>query len=119
MRAKLQGFLDSPIRSLQRTPETDRSERATLIRAVAYHRSLDLNAALQQVDALLGLRPNDAYYHELKGQILFESGSAPEAVRSYERAVALAPNEPLLLVAYGRALLALSRAEDDLCLIHI
>ena len=114
MRAKLQGFLDSPIRSLQRTPETDRSERATLIRAVAYHRSLDLNAALQQVDALLGLRPNDAYYHELKGQILFESGSAPEAVRSYERAVALAPNEPLLLVAYGRALLALSRAEDDL-----
>lgn len=113
MRAKLQGFLDSPGRSLQRTPESDRTERATLIRAVAYHRSLDLNAALRQVDGLLKLRPNDAYYHELKGQILFESGSAPKAALSYERAVELAPNEPLLLVAYGRALLALSRPEAD------
>ena len=113
MRAKLQGFLDNPIRSLQRTPSSDSSESATLVRAVAYHRSLDLNAALREVDALLNLRPDDAYYHELKGQILFESGSAPEAARSYERAVALAPNEPLLLVAYGRALLSLSNPEDD------
>jgi len=107
MRAKLRGFLDNPIRSLQKTPATDRSESATLVRAVAYHRSPDLPAALREVDTLIQQRPNDAYYHELKGQILFESGSAQEAVQSYERAVALAPNEPLLLVAYGRSLLAL------------
>jgi len=113
MRAKLRGFLDNPIRSLQQTPASDRSEPATLVRAVAYHRSLDLPAALREVDALLALRSNDAYYHELKGQILFESGSATDAVRSYQRAVDLAPNEPLLLVAYGRALLAMSNPADD------
>jgi len=113
MRAKLRGFLDNPIRSLQKNPSSDRSESATLVRAVAYHRSPDLPAALREVDILIQQRPNDAYYHELKGQILFESGSAPEAAKSYERAVALAPNEPLLLVAYGRALLALSNPADD------
>jgi len=112
MRAKLQGFLDSPVRSLQKTPVSDRSETATLVRAVAYHRSPDLTAALREVDALIQQRPNDAYYHELKGQILFESGSIQGAVRSYEQAVALAPNEPLILVSYGRALLAQSNQGD-------
>ena len=112
MRAKLQGFLDSPTRSLQRLPQSDRSESATLVRAVAYHRSLDLQAALREVNTLLQNRPNDPYYHELKGQIMFESGDAQGAVRSYERAVDLAPNEPLLLVSYGRALLAQSNPAD-------
>lgn len=113
MRAKLKGFLDDPLRVIRQVPASDRSENATLMRAVAYHRSSDVRAAVQQVDALIAMRPNDAYYHELKGQILFESGSAREAVPSYQRAVNLAPGEALLQTAYGRALLALNDPNAD------
>jgi predicted Zn-dependent protease len=107
MRAKLRGFLGDPLRVLRQVPASDRSENATLMRAVAYHRSPDLPAAIREADKLLVMRPNDPYYHELKGQFLFESGDARGAVASYQRAVTLAPDEPLLQVAYGRALLAL------------
>ncbi len=114
MRAKLRGFLDDPLRVLRQVPASDQSEAAILTRAVAYHRSPDLRAALVEADKLLARRPNDAYYHELKGQFLFESGAAREAVASYQRAVSIAPGEPLLQVAYGRALLALGDRNSDL-----
>jgi predicted Zn-dependent protease len=52
------------------------------------------------------MRPNDPYYQELQGQILFESRNFGAAVQAYARAVQLAPREPLILAGYGRALLA-------------
>jgi len=107
MRAKLRGFLDDPIRVLREVDGADRSEPATLMRAVAHHRSTDLRNALREVDSLIAARPNDAYYHELRGQFLFESARPREAAESYRRAVSLAPDEPLIQVAYARALLAL------------
>ena len=113
MRAKLFGFLDDPLQVIRLTPESDQSEPAFLARAVAYHRSNDVRKSLEEVDALIARRPNDPYYHELKGQFLFEGGSAVNAVPSYERAVYLAPSEPLLQLAYGQALLALGDAESD------
>jgi predicted Zn-dependent protease len=113
MRAKLKGFLDDPLRVIRQVPATDRSENAILMRAVAYHRSTDVRAAVREIDALIAMRPNDAYYHELKGQILFESGSARDAIPSYQRAVSLAPGEALLQASYGRALLALGDANAD------
>ncbi len=105
MRAKLKGFLLVPSRVLREIPD-DGSEYALLARAVAYHRSPDPRAALATVDRLIALRPNDAYYMELKGQILFEGGFAREAVAPLRRAVALAPDEALILSALGKALLA-------------
>lgn len=113
MRAKLRGFLDQPVTILRQIPDSDRSEMATLSRAVAYHRSSDLPSALREADALLSLRPNDAYYWELKGQFLFEAGQARQAVPAYQKAVNLAPGEPLLQVAYGKALLALGDPTAD------
>jgi predicted Zn-dependent protease len=107
MRAKLRGFLDNPVRVLSEVDRSDRSETAMIMRAVAHHRSSDLRNALREVDGLIAARPNDAYYHELRGQFLFESARPRDAVASYRRAVALAPDEPLIQVAYARALLAL------------
>ena len=104
--AKFRGFIQSPKSTLQRYPESDTSEPALLARAVAYHRQGMTAKALASVDTLIGKRPDDAYYHELKGQILLESGKVSAAVQSYRRAVELAPKESLIQSGLGRALLA-------------
>ncbi|MEM7238986.1 MAG: peptidase M48, partial [Pseudomonadota bacterium] len=65
------------------------------------------------VDRLIALRPDDPFYIELKGQILFESGDAVSATPLYRKASRLAPSEPLLKAGLGRALLALNTAATD------
>jgi predicted Zn-dependent protease len=105
MVAKFTGFLQTPGTTLRIYPPSDTSESAALARAVAYHREPNLARALANVDALIAARPNDPYYQELRGQFLLESGRATEAAQSYRRAVALAPDEPLILGGLGRALL--------------
>jgi predicted Zn-dependent protease len=82
-------------------------------RAIALHRLPDPEAALEAVERLVALRAEDPFYHELRGQILYESGRAREALPAYRRAVALAPGEPLLLAGLGRVLLALDTPEGS------
>src|SRR5262249_49804203 len=40
--------------------------------------------------------PNNPFFNELKGQMLFENGRVKEALAPYQKMVTLAPNEPLL-----------------------
>ena len=112
--AKLSAFLRNPSWTLRRYDRGDRSEIATLARTIAYHRMPKPAKALRHADALLAMRPKDPYYHELKGQILLESGRAGPAVASYRRAAALAPREPLILAGLGRAQLAAGDARGAL-----
>ncbi len=105
MVAKLTGFLARTRSVVQKYPPDDQSEPAILARAVAYHRQPDPQKSLALVNHLIELKPDDPYYHELKGQFLLESGDAVHAVASYQKAVDLAPFEPQILGGLGRALL--------------
>ncbi len=98
MVAKLKGFLLPPGKALELYPETDKSQPARLARAIAYHRAPAPGKALAEMDSLLKEAPNDPYYNELKGQILFESGKIKEALAPYEKAVKLLPTAPLMRV---------------------
>ena len=109
MKAKLDGFLHHPSRTLRETRGAE-EEFPLLRRAVALHRQPDPDAAMAAVDRLIALRPKDPYYHELKGQFLLESGRGPDAVAPYRRAATLAPEEPLIRAQLGRALLTLDDA---------
>ncbi len=115
MRAKLDAFINSPDRTLARLDAegNPKDELSELKRAVALHRRPDTEGALAAVDRLIALRPEDPFYHELKGQILFESGRGAAAVEPLRRAVALAPNEALIRGSLGRALLALNDPASD------
>lgn len=113
MKAKLEAFIDTPSATLSRLDPDDHSELTTLRRAVALHLSPDPDRAVQEVDRLLAIRPDDPYYEELKGQILLESGRGAQAVAPYRRAVALAPDEPLILGGLGRALLSIGTPQSD------
>jgi predicted Zn-dependent protease len=106
IRAKLRGFIEKPTVVLQRYPFSDKSQPARYARAVAYFRAADLEHSLPEIDSLIAERPDYAYFHELKGQILVESSRPKEGIAPYRKAVELAPNEPLLQASLGAALLA-------------
>ena len=110
--AKLMGFI-APDQALQQFREGDPSVIARYARAIALYRKGALGSALLTLDGLLKEYPNDPYFHELRGQALFENGRAVEAVPSYRRAVQLLPGTPLVKMDYARALLETTRPEDD------
>lgn len=105
MRAKLFGFLRPPEQVIQRYRGKENTLEARYALAVAYHQDARLERALQYVDSLVKEHPNDAYFLELRGQILFESGGAylRDAIVAYERAVKLAPGEALIRVGLAQA----------------
>lgn len=112
MKAKLYGFMMRLDQVLRKYPESDQSIDARYARAIAHYRVPDLKLAVKEVDGLIQDEPNNPYFHELKGQILFENGYAAQAVPEYADSVRLLPDEPLLGVSYGQALLATERPAD-------
>ena len=105
MAAKLKGFLDPPEETFRAYPAEDESTEARYARAIAYYRIPDLERALAALDALLADHPDDPWFHELKGQILFENGRVREAIAPYSRAVALKEDAALLRLGLARALI--------------
>lgn len=106
MQAKLVGFIQTRGQTLARYPVSDTSQPARYARAVAYYRASELENARAELSALIAESPNNPYFQELMGQILFENGRAAESVPFHRRSVELAPNQPLLLTNLARALAA-------------
>jgi len=102
MKAKLIAFLYPPAQAMQYFPETDTSVSARYGRAIAYYRIPELKRAVSLIDGLIAQEPNNPYFHELKGQMLFENGHVAEAVAPYREAVRLAPDVALLRVELGQ-----------------
>ncbi|MEM7671518.1 MAG: M48 family metalloprotease, partial [Pseudomonadota bacterium] len=111
IQAKINGFLNEPHVTLRQYPLADQSDPARYARAVAYYRDSDLEKATREIDRLLTAHPNNPFYHELKGQMLFEHGKVAEAIEPHRRSMALAPDEPLLKINLARALVATDRDE--------
>ena len=111
MVAKLYAFLNSPGRTLRTYRETDSSLSARYARAIAYHRIPDLERAIGEIDGLLREYPDDPWFQELKGQILFENGHVALSIAPYEMAVALRPDEALLRLGLARAQIEINEPE--------
>jgi len=106
VRAKLFGFLDEPETIFNRYPQSDQSLPANYARAIATYRFADSHAAAAQIDALIAAQPQNPYFHELKGQMLLESGRPAEAIGPLRQAAQLAPNPALIQIMLGQALVA-------------
>jgi predicted Zn-dependent protease len=102
MRAKLAAFLNPPNSILYKYKESDTSIAARYARAIAYYRIPDLVHALPLIDGLIAERPNDPYFHELRGQMLYENARASEAIPEYKLAVAALPENALLRQELGQ-----------------
>ncbi|SFI43192.1 M48 family metalloprotease [Jannaschia pohangensis] len=110
---KLSAFIRAPSWTLRQVGRSG-DEVSVLRRAIAEHRKPDLNRALSAIDSLIAARPNDPYFHELRGQFLLEAGQAGAAVGSYRRAADLAPRSALIRAGLGRAMLAADQTGEAL-----
>lgn len=105
VKGKLLGYVQ-PKQATVKYPESDQSAPAHYARAYAYHLGAYPDKALYEADALLAKSPDDPFYLELKGQILLEGGNPKAAIPLLRRAVAAAPDQPMIAVTLGHALVA-------------
>jgi predicted Zn-dependent protease len=104
MKAKLTGFIH-PEQTAWAYPAEDRSVAADYARAIAAYRLNDIPTALRGIDDLITAEPGNAYFHELKGQMLVDFSRIEEAIPSYRKAIELMPGAPLLRIALAHALI--------------
>jgi predicted Zn-dependent protease len=103
-KAKLDGFLDAPMAVFRKYPDSDRSAPAIYARAIALYRSGRTNEAVALLDGLIATQRGNPWLRELKGQVLFESGRAREALAAYRDAARLAGEQPLIRTGLARAM---------------
>lgn len=106
MVAKLYGFIQSPEKTMAKYPMSNKTVPARMARAIAYYKMPDIDRAVTEMDSLIKESPSDPFFHELKGQMLFENNRPKEALASYQEAVRLLGNAPLILTDLAKVELA-------------
>ncbi|WP_155825755.1 M48 family metalloprotease [Hirschia maritima] len=112
MQAKLVGFLQ-PRATYTKYPMSDMSTPARYARAIAAHRNNDETAALKDIAALIEIEPDNPYFEELYGQILYENGKFEESIPHHRRALELSTKHSLLYVNLAQSLIALKTKEAN------
>ena len=102
IQAKLNGFLNNAKDIIKKG--SNGSDQSKYSLAVAYYRQALLNDSLLILDELILKYPKNPWYHELKGQILYESGKIEDSIEPYLIALELKEKEPLLMVGLATAL---------------
>lgn len=108
MQAKLEAYF-LPDRALMKRG-TDTTSRYA--QTIAYYRKGEFPKALALADGIIADEPNNPYFYEIKGQMLFESGKVAPALSAYAKAAELAPKAGLIAAAYGHALLEAGKLDD-------
>jgi predicted Zn-dependent protease len=97
--------MDPPNETLRDYPDSDVSLPARYARSIAWYRDGQTDRALAAVDELLAEQPDNPYFWELRGQILFEEGRPEESLGAHQRSVELLPDAPLLRINLAHALI--------------
>jgi len=111
LQAKIIGFMAPPAQTFARYPETDLSIPGRYARAVAYYKQGLTPQAEAEVDGLLKMEPDNPFFYELKGQMLYESGFIDRSIAPYREAVERLPDAPLLRIGLASALVASNDTE--------
>ncbi len=102
MKAKLMGYIN-PERVAWTYDDKDKSIAAEYARALSHYRENRIQQALDTIDSLIQREPQNAYFYELKGQMLVDFGRVKQAIAPYEKAISLAPNSGLIRTALAQA----------------
>jgi predicted Zn-dependent protease len=107
MVSKLFAWTENPQRVLNKNGGLDASpDNRRYALAIASYRQGDLRSALGHIEYLLSAHPEDPFFHEFHGDILFALARPDAAAAALEAALARRPASPLVQLTLGRALLA-------------
>ena len=110
IQAKLDGFLNNTNDIIKKNITNSDHHKYSL--AVAYYRQALLEKSMDILNELIRDYPNNPWFLELKGQILYESGKIDDSIEPYSKSLKLRPKEPLLMVGLATALNARNREND-------
>lgn len=113
MKAKLLGFLQ-PGQVEWTYDARDQSVEANYARTIAAYRQNKVQPALDGIEKLLAMEPNNPYFHELKGQMLVDFGRLQEGIPSYERALQLKPDASLFRLALAHVEIETAGSNKDI-----
>ena len=103
VKAKLSGFLEDPDKVLKKYAGDSLDNRYA--QAIAYYHKHEYPKAFEMIDKLIARRPDNPYFHELKGQLLFETGKLDDSAVSYHKAYELKSDSALIALSYAQVLL--------------
>lgn len=104
VKAKILGFV-SPQQVTYSFETKDKSIPAQYARAIAAYRMNQVDDALRRMDALIVSEPQNPYFQELKGQMLYEFGKIPQSIPYFQRALDKMPDAGLVRAALAQALI--------------
>ena len=112
IQAKLDGFLNNPNDVIRKAKKDSSLIFNKYSLAVAYYRKALLKESLSALNEMINQYPNNPWFYELKGQVLYESGKIRESIIPYRKSLLISPNEPLLMVALATALNAMENKSN-------
>lgn len=120
VRAKLVGYLDTPLRVRELYPVSDKSDAAIYARAIANMRNGNLEGARTGTQTLISRKPNNPYFYELLGDIEYQSGDYAASIAAYDRSLSLIEKAPQIQAALALVLTERGGVDDrlraiDLC----
>ncbi len=105
VRAKIAGYLERPGVVQNRYRPADTSLPARYARAISKYFQNGLDAAMPEIDALIKDQPQNPYFHEVKGDLMFRSGKARESIPHFRQAIKLLNGDaPQISVRLAQAL---------------
>lgn len=107
MRGKLNGYIDPPERTLNRYKARDDVE-ARYARVYALEKLNRTDEAVALIDSMIAEKPDDPFFQETKGYILWKAGRIGDSIAPYRRSVEASGGKlPLLRLSLAQALLEL------------
>ncbi len=115
VRAKLVGYLEKPGRVLELYPYSDKSDAALYARAIANMRAGNLDSAKTGTQTLIGRAPNNPYFYELLGDILYQYGHYDDSVDAYQKSLDLVDGDaPQIQTALALVLTERNKPDDNM-----
>jgi predicted Zn-dependent protease len=102
VKAKLIAFLYTPDTALKYYPKNNTIPEK-YAHTIIYFKQMKKQEAINNINELIGLEPNNPFFRELKAQIFMETGDVKTAKKEYKKALDLLPNSTLLKVSYAQA----------------
>lgn len=110
VKAKLFSFLNNPEDTIKKY--SGKTPAHIYAQSIAYFKKADVKKALSLTEKLINTNPENPYFWELKGQILFETGHISQAIEAYQKAHNIIPDALLVRLSLAHALIEAGEEKD-------